>query len=278
MIWILNSVIGAIFDALLWPFLRMNPWFGMIAVSWLTALLMLFIFRRTSNQDGIRAVKNKIKAYLLELRLYKDSLGVSLKAQGQILLANLKYIGYNSKPMLVMIVPILLILIQLNLWFGAQALSPGQTALVKMKLDESRSPAALDISARPSAGLTIDAPPLRIEDDHEIDWRLRVLDAEGVDSRLTFVLGERSIEKKIEREKKRLSKVSAVRPGRGALDQLLNPGEPPIPGELGIKSIEIVYPGKKMHAFGFSVHWLVAYFILSIVFGFAFKGLFKVEI
>ncbi|HOI45163.1 MAG TPA: hypothetical protein PLX50_06090, partial [Candidatus Aminicenantes bacterium] len=150
MIWILNSVIGAIFDALLWPFRRMNPWFGMIAVSWLTALLMLFIFRRTSNQDGIRAVKNKIKAHLLELRLYKDSLGVSLKAQGQILLANLKYIGYNSKPMLVMIVPILLILIQLNLWFGAQALSPGQTALVKMKLDESRSPAALDISARPS--------------------------------------------------------------------------------------------------------------------------------
>lgn len=278
MIRILNSIVGKIFDALFWPFQRMNPWFGMIAVSWLTALLMLFIFRHTSNQDGIRAVKNKIKAHLLELRLYKDSLGVSLKAQGQILLANLKYIGYNSKPMLVMIVPLLLILIQLNLWFGAQALSPGQTALVKMKLDESLSPMALDISVQPSEGLAVDAPPLRIEDDHEIDWRLKVLDAGGADSRLTFVLGELSTEKKIELQKKLLSKVPAVRAGRGLLSQLLNPGEPPIPGELGIKSVEIVYPGKMMHVFGFPVHWLVAYFILSIIFGFAFKGIFKVEI
>jgi hypothetical protein len=33
-----------------------------------------------------------------------------------------------------------------------------------------------------------------------------------------------------------------------------------------------------MDLFGRHLHWLVVYFVLSIIFGFAFKGVFKVEI
>ncbi|NOR12743.1 MAG: hypothetical protein GQ545_05770, partial [Candidatus Aminicenantes bacterium] len=110
--WTFNRVFGKIFDLLFIPFRDMNPWVGMIIISFLTGLLMLVIFRYTSNQAGIKKAKNKIKAHLLELRLYKDSLGLSLKAQGNILLANLKYITHSFKPMLVMIIPVILILIQ----------------------------------------------------------------------------------------------------------------------------------------------------------------------
>ena len=33
-----------------------------------------------------------------------------------------------------------------------------------------------------------------------------------------------------------------------------------------------------MSLFGLHIHWLIVYFILSIAFGYGFKGLFKVEI
>jgi len=60
--------------------------------------------------------------------------------------------------------------------------------------------------------------------------------------------------------------------------ELLYPGENPLPGGIPVRSIEILYPAGRLNAFGLGLHWLVAYFVLSIIFGFAFKGVFKVEI
>src|SRR4030043_1188364 len=122
---LINSIPGNVFALLLPPFRSLNPWAGMAFISLLTGLLMLLIYRLTSNQSGICRVKDKIKAHLLELRLFKDNMGVTMKAQGQILQANFRYLGLNLKPLLVMIVPLILILAQLNLWFGSEPLAVG---------------------------------------------------------------------------------------------------------------------------------------------------------
>ncbi len=99
----LNSILGKLFDVLLLPFRSLNPWAGMAFISFLTGLLMLFIYRLASNQAGIRVVKARIKAHLLELRLYKDNMSVTMRAQGRILGANLRYLALNLKPLLVMV-------------------------------------------------------------------------------------------------------------------------------------------------------------------------------
>jgi uncharacterized membrane protein (DUF106 family) len=273
---IVNLVFGGIFDALLFPFRWLSPWFGMIFVSLITAFLMLWIFKRTSNQDGIRKAKNAIKAHLLELRLFKDNLRISLRAQGRILRANMTYIACNSKPLLVMIVPIILILAQLNLWFGASALRPGEAALVKVKLAKAVDPTAVDIAVEPSAGLTLETPAVRIADEHEIAWRVRA--PEKGPAGLTFRVAGRTLVKPVAIAGPPLAKVSTLTVGRSVLKELLYPGEKPLPGDTPVTSIEILYPSKGLNLFGLSVHWLVAYFILSIIFGFAFKGVFKVEI
>lgn len=139
MMWFINSILGHLFSVLFFPFRHLNPWFGMVFVSLLTGLLMLVIFRLTSNQEGIKRVKDKIKAHLLELRLFKDNLNISLKAQGQILRHNFRYIGYSLKPMLVMMIPLILILVQLNFWFGYKPLRPGESAILKVKLERAPS-------------------------------------------------------------------------------------------------------------------------------------------
>jgi len=85
---------------------------------------MLLIFRYISNQKEIKETKSKIRAYIYELRLFKDELGLVLSAQKNILIQNLKYIKYALKPMIFMIIPMALNLIQLDSWYGAQATKP----------------------------------------------------------------------------------------------------------------------------------------------------------
>ena len=274
--WIFNSVFGKIFDALFYPFRSMSPWIGMIIVSFLTGLLMLFVFKWTSNQTGIRRVKNKIKAHLLELRLYKDSLALSLQAQGNILRCNLRYIGYSAKPMMVMILPLVLIIIQLNFWFGYKSLTPNQSALLKVKLKDNQNPMDTPLEIKPSPELIIETPPLRIEEFKEINWRFSVKE-QGI-HQLTLTIDGETVTKRVSVAQKALNKISPLKTGKSFIKQVLYPTESPIKDDLPVKSIEIQYRTQSMNLFGWHIHWLIVYFVLSIIFGFAFKGVFKVEI
>jgi len=274
--WIFNSVLGKIFDALFLPFRSMSPWVGMILISFLTGLLMLFVFKWTSNQKGIQKVKNRIKAHLLELRLFKDSLSQSLRSQGNILRCNLTYISYSVKPMLVMIIPLILILIQLNFWFGYESLAPNESVLLKIKLAEDQNPLETQITVQPSPGLMMETPPLRIEESREINWRFSAIQS-GI-QQFTITINGETVTKKVSVSQKPLSKISPLKTNKKFIDQVMYPTESPIKSQIPIKSIEVKYPAKSMSLFGWNLHWIIVYFALSIIFGFAFKGLFKVQI
>ena len=254
----------------------MNPWIGMILISFLTGIMMLVVYRSTSNQEGIRQVKNKIKAHLLELRLFKDSLSISLRAQGKIFRYNLKYIGYSAKPLLVMIIPLILILIQLNLWFGYHSLAPGQKAILKAELEMNQSLLDTEFKIETSSGLVVETLPLRIEDKGEVNWRFQTEEA-GIHELALTVNGQRIV-KKVAVAQSPISKISPVKIRRNFIGEVFNPGEAPLPGNIPVKSVEIKYPSKPMNLFGWRIHWIIVYFALSIIFGFAFKGVFRVEI
>lgn len=274
--WIFNSIFGKIFDLIFLPLRNLSPWFGMILISFLTGLMMLLVFRSTSNQEGIRKVKDKIKAHFLELRLFKDSLALTFKAQGNILRYNMKYISYSGKPLLIMIIPLILILIQLNLWFGYKSLKPGEETIVKLKLKKDQNPLNVNITIDPNQALAVETPPLRIEEEREVSWRIRVKE-KGLQT-LTFKVNGQNFSKTVVADKKPLTKISALKVHRNFIDELFNPGEAPLTKDLPVKTVEIMYPSKGMNLFGWRIHWLIVYFALSIIFGFAFKGVFKVEI
>jgi uncharacterized membrane protein (DUF106 family) len=273
---VINAVLGRLFDLLLLPFRSLNPWAGMAFISLLTGLLMLLIYRWTSNQSGIRRVKDKIKAHLLELRLFRDNMGVTMRAQGQILRANLRYLALNLKPLLVMIIPIILILAQLNVWFGSEPLAVGRPAILKVRLEPGLDVLATDFSLDAPPGIVVETPPLRLGEPPEVDWRLRP-EAPGRFS-LTVKAGDRSYAKTVVVDGRPLEKVSPMKIGRSLLDQILYPGEKALPAGSRIRSIEVTHLTGKLGLFGLRLHWLIAYFGLSIIFGFALKKPFRVEI
>jgi uncharacterized membrane protein (DUF106 family) len=236
---------------------------------------MLIIFKYTSNQEGIKKVKNKIKAHLLEIRLFKDDFGLILKAQRDILRNNLTYMKYSLKPMLVMIIPLILIIIQLDLWFGRVPITPGEPTIVKITLKPPVEPLEAPVKMLPSDEIKIETPPLRIIEKNQINWRIRPLKYGKL--YLEFEASNK-LKKEIIVDTKRLIKLSYKKVAPSFIGELLNPGESPLDNNSIVKSIEVKYPSARLNFFGLRLHWLIVYFILSILFGFSLKRFLKVEI
>lgn len=274
--WFFNLIFGKIFEIMFFPLRSLSPWFAMAFISCLTGIFMLLIFRLASNQEGIKRTKSRVKAHLLELRLFRDSLPVSLQAQGNLLLANFRYIGFAVKPMLVMLIPLVLTLAQLDLWFGRESLQPGRAFLLKARFDDAQNYSSPDMVLETPSGLEVETPPLRLEEQHEVNWRLRARER-GVHA-LTLKIGEQTFVKKIAVAQPPLARLSPLKVKSSFVAEILNPGERPLPSSSTLRSIEVVYPARRLSLFGLRLHWLIAYFVLSVAFGFVLKKKLGVEI
>ncbi|MBP1607939.1 MAG: hypothetical protein H6Q04_174 [Acidobacteria bacterium] len=271
-----NSVFGRLFDAILYPFHDLNPWIAILAFSLITAIFMLLVYRALSDQEGIRTAKNRIAAHLLELRLYQDNIPATFRAQGNILRWNVKYLRHSIVPVLAMIAPLVLILIQLDARFGQAPLAPGETAILKMRLKQEYRPSQVDAAILPLTGSADETPPLRIDSEREINWRLTANDP-GIHT-LTVRVNHEILTKRLVVGPAAMAAVSSSRVGGPWYDILLNPSEPPIPESSAVRKIEIGYPAYRFILFGWRIHWLVAFFVLSVLLGFALKRIFRVEI
>lgn len=269
------NILNTIFDLIFAPFSKIAPIWGISVISLVTGVVMLIIFRYTSNQDGIKGAKEKIKGYLLEVRLFNHDLQQMLKSQKKILRTNLTYMRYSLTPMLVMIVPIIFILVQLNSRYAYRPLNIGEKAVVSLKLDEGVSINDADVELKLPEGVKLDSPPLRIENENEIDWRV-VVEKEG-NYELVFNVRGKSYTKKLSAFPA-LGRVGAISEKVNYEHLLLTPAETPLSSESTVQEIRIDYPEMKLIFWGVEIHWLIVFFVLSIISAFGLKGVFGVQV
>src|SRR6185295_6726325 len=112
-----NAIVSAVFTRLLAPFGAGRTWSAWLDIAlWsvLGGVVALLVYKKVSNQKGIARAKNDIKVHMLEIRLYnEDILGV-FTSTAKILGKNLIYVAHNLLPMVVMFVPMMAILFQLE--------------------------------------------------------------------------------------------------------------------------------------------------------------------
>jgi uncharacterized membrane protein (DUF106 family) len=272
----LNRVLTGAFDLLFRPLSLLGPALSLFLFSAATGLLMVWIFGRVSDQEKIRRTKDRIQGNLIAVRLFQNSAGVFLRTQGRLFLDTLAYMGLSLKPMLVMIVPVLLILVQLNGRYGIRPLEVGESALVEVTVGgsgtlEGDTPARLEAGA----GVIVETPPVRIPSEGEIVWRVRAA-SEGRHV-LTVQVGDRQVTKLlVAGGEPRL--LTAARTDGGIVGMLLNPGEPPLDPSAGLESVRVAYPADSISLLGWNVHWLALFFLLSIAVGYLLKGVLGVEV
>lgn len=272
----LNTVFTFLFGLVYWPLKWLGPFWSMVALSCLGGILMVWIFGKVSNQEAIKRTRDRLSSELIALRLFKDDLRVFFGIQCQVLAWTLKYLRHSLVPMLILMVPTMILLIQLNLHYGARPLRVGEQALVKVKL---RDPGALgrgaDLSLQAPESLKIETQGVRVEESKEVSWRVRgVLPGRF---ELTVIDGKESVTKNMA-VGGRFEGVSSMRTGEHWLTSLLYPGEAPIPSQSTIESIEIRYPELELSVLGRNVNWLILFLVLSLGFGYAFKGVLGVRI
>jgi len=270
----LNAFLTAVFDVLLRPFRELPPLVGLLVVSLPVAIGMLLVFKATSNQTALEAVKRQIHACLFEIRLYNADMRAILRAQAEILRRNLTYLRLSLAPLVWMMVPLVLLIAQLQFHYGYRGLAPNQAALVKVELKEASGskPAA---SLEAPAGLRVETPPLWMSEARELTWRIRAERPGDYELKVT-VAGE--TETKSVRVSEAVVRRSPLRVGTAFFDQLLYPAEPPVPASSRIASIAVTYPERDVDVLGWGLHWMVVFFALSIVFAFALRGPFGVTI
>ena len=103
----------------------------MTAISFVSGVVMVWIFGKVSDQDTIRQVRERIRGNLIGVRLFQSDIGVVLQLQRRIFGDTFSYMRYALVPMVVLLVPVVLIMTQLNLRFAARPLEPGESAVIK---------------------------------------------------------------------------------------------------------------------------------------------------
>src|SRR5438093_12939173 len=101
----LNAVANVFGRWLLAPIGVLPGWLSATIVAAVTGVLLLVVFKYTSNQRAIKRVRDDIKAHLLSLKLFKENPWVAVRAQGRILRGAQRLSILAIVPMLVMALP-----------------------------------------------------------------------------------------------------------------------------------------------------------------------------
>jgi hypothetical protein len=269
----LNRVLTNVFGLIFRPFQAVDPIWALLFVSFVTGIVMLWVFGKVSNQKAIERLRNQTRGNLLAVLLYQHDMRVVLRLHGLILRDTLLYLRHTLVPMLLLMVPLIPLLAQLNLYFSSTPLRPGETALVKLKVADPELVRA-GVNLDGNSALKVETPGVHIASNGEVAWRIRA-QRPGTHS-LVFHMGSESVEKSVQ-VGGRWGAVPGLRTADW-LDLLLYPGEDPLDPVARVRSIEVRYQPLSLVVLGWNIHWLVLFFVLSVAVSFAFKGVLGVEV
>src|SRR6202162_4063613 len=140
-----------------------------IVVSLVVGLLMVVLFGYTSDQKAIGVAKDQLKAHLLAVRLYRDQIPVVMGSYGEILRGTGRYLKLAFKPLLYVIIPIILLVVQIDRYLGSTQIPPTTPLLLTVHTgNDMLNDVTLDLPPE----ITMTAPPVHIPAENEIVWRL----------------------------------------------------------------------------------------------------------
>ncbi len=275
--WPVLRVITKAFDIVLAPFAGIHPIVGLLVVSVVTGVVMLFIFGKTSNQKMIAATKDKLKAHIMEMWIFRNAPSVMFRAMGSVVRFNLQYLKHSLRPIVFLFIPVLFIMVQLGIRYAHEPLAPGDVTVVTVALADGVRATEADITLETPDGIRIVSPALRMDTAGEIEWKIAA-DRCGTRA-LSVVTPDGTINKVVVvGEDLGTVRFASLRPRAGTWSAFLYPAEQPIPRDSIVHSITVHYEEKQGLLFGLTFHWLWIFFGISVIAGFALKDLFGIEV
>jgi hypothetical protein len=270
----LNGQANALGRLLLAPVGVSPGWISATVIAVVTGVLLLVVFKYTSNQRAIKRVRNDINANLLALKLFKDSAALAVASQGRILWGAVRLLVLALVPMAIMSLPVLLILGQLSLWYQLRPLGVGEDTVVTLKLSGAANAPLPEVRLRPTDAVEITVGPVRVPSKREVCWNVKA--RQPGYHRLVFQVGELAVDKELAVGDGYM-RVSARRPERDWEEVLLYPEEQPFGPDSPVQSIDIDYPARPSWVSG-TDWWWKYWLVVSMAAGFCFRRVLNVNV
>ncbi len=269
-----NSWLTWIGAVLLDPF-QSYPVTGLVLWGAVSGIVATYVFGRTSSQRRLAQVADQTRAQLLAIKLFKEDLRVTFQCQLALLKATGKRLAYSVPPMLVMIIPFLLVMVQLAVRYEKEPLRPGAATVVRMKLADDAWDTMSNVKLEAPPGV-VETESLRDEFQHTLCWRIRPPKPGSI--RLSWRLGGEEIHKEVAvAEEAALVCVSTRRPGTGVWDRLLHPAEAGFSSADPVQSIDVEHSVRRLPVFGLDVPWWATFLIASTISALMVRRLFGVH-
>jgi uncharacterized membrane protein (DUF106 family) len=254
-------------------FLFTSPLAIVVVLSIVIGLLMIVLFGYTSNQKAIKVAKDQLKAHLLAVRLFQDQLHVVVGSYGRILRGTGRYLKLAFMPLLYVIIPITLLIVQVDRYLGSTGIQTNVPFLVTVRVSD---PEALnDVSLELPTEITTTAPAVHVPATREIVWRLAA-NKEGAYEVKVAAAGQ-SATKRVHVSSE-LARLSPVRLRGHFWERMFSSAEPALPENSPVESIAINYPERTIDIAGYEINWIWLFFILSMIAGFIFKELLGIQV
>jgi hypothetical protein len=259
---IVNTLLNRVFDLLMLPLRRLDDRLALAIVSLATAVALLVVFRATSNQRALVAVKRQFHADLFEIRLFNDDLTAMFRAQGEVLRHNALYLRLSLVPMLWTVVPLIFLLAQLDAYFGYTGAEIGQTVLVTAQLANQPGDLPAELVAPPDVRIT--AGPVRFPALRQVVWQ--VVPDRPDDYLLRLRIGPDTYSKTLH-VSNALARRSPARSEASLLDELAHPSEPGLPKGAPATSVRVQYADRRIRILEWELPWWAAYFVATVLLG-----------
>jgi hypothetical protein len=236
---------------------------SLTAIAIASGFAMLWVFARFSDGERIQLAQRKIRASLYAFRLFADEPALIFRAQKQLLLWNARYLRLMLGPSMVIFVPAVILLMQLEAVYGSRPLAAGESAIVTAQFN-----AGVDVRALAPTlvgrGIVVETPAVRTPG--QACWRVRP--ASAASGSVWLRVAGAAVSKTVQAGRG-LRYISARR-AASLFDWLHYPAEARLPdGE--IRWIGVSYPYAAIDIFGFGVDWLVWFCTVSLLTMLAFR-------
>jgi hypothetical protein len=250
-----------------------SPLLLVLAVAIVTGLVLVLVFRYTSDQKALGRAKDHLKAHLLAVRLFQDQLPVVMRAYLHMVRGTGTYLRLAFTPLLIAILPITLLLIELDRYLGWRPFAPAQTFLVEAKVADAQVLNQITLQLPPQ--LSASAPAVHIPHDNEVVWRLVADEAGQYDIKIAAA-GQTASKQVV--VSAGLARISSVRRRGNFWQRMLTSTEPALADNSPIQSIAIIYPPRLIHFAWLDWNWMVLFFVVSLIAGFFFKTVLGIQV
>jgi len=261
------------FDLFFRPF-GSAGWPALIVISALSGVLLLWLFKITTNQKALSERRRILTGHLYELGLYQDDLKSMARIQLDLLKANLKYVSTSLPALLVLLPVVLVIVVQLDARYQRRGLQTGETALVSATVAEGHDTVPPLLALEPGRDLVVEAGPLVDRVEGVVWWRVR---AESDSTNVLNITDGTTSWPKFLHPVSAGGRLAQTREQSGWHHLCLNPTEIALPDEAPLAAITVALPRQDADWAGLPT-WLWGFFGISVIGGLLVKKLLRVEI